>query len=217
MTGNLKITDFKSSLMNGIYFIMKQSKQGIVLLGNSCWFVLTLIPNLLTSTFAIIKTIILKLSIAVYEMLTNSCKRLSKATEQIVVFVLDVPLKSAIGLIFLYILFKLRRVIGRFMLVVLRKIYSFIRIIIQRSSQFLTPTRRKIRIPSPESVTRDANQTGENLGPCVICQDNEKSVILMPCRHLCICEICCRELHRNYDMKCPLCRKNIREYITAFI
>lgn len=36
---------------------------------------------------------------------------------------------------------------------------------------------------------------------CVVCLTNEKSVILMPCRHMCVCEVCFTHLD-----KCPVCR-----------
>ena len=44
---------------------------------------------------------------------------------------------------------------------------------------------------------------------CCICQDHEKCIMMLPCRHLCICDRCMEPLrqHRN---TCPICRKQVR-------
>lgn len=48
---------------------------------------------------------------------------------------------------------------------------------------------------------------------CVVCQVEPKTVLLMPCRHLCIC----RECSENPKLvSCPLCRRNIAEKITVY-
>lgn len=55
---------------------------------------------------------------------------------------------------------------------------------------------------------------------CVICVDKEKCIMILPCRHLCICESCQIELrsrnnrHRNI---CPICRKGIKQMIKAYL
>lgn len=48
---------------------------------------------------------------------------------------------------------------------------------------------------------------------CVICCEKEKSVVLLPCRHLCLCDSC--SLHAGLDM-CPLCRECIVHKISVF-
>jgi len=51
---------------------------------------------------------------------------------------------------------------------------------------------------------------------CVICQDQEKCIMILPCRHLCICEKCKVPLktHRN---TCPICRKQVKQMIKAYL
>ena len=48
---------------------------------------------------------------------------------------------------------------------------------------------------------------------CVICRENPKSVLLMNCRHLCVCSDC-----GNLDVliSCPLCREPISERLVCF-
>lgn len=43
---------------------------------------------------------------------------------------------------------------------------------------------------------------------CVICQERNKCILLLPCRHLCLCAECNLEL-RYYTLTCPICRSNI--------
>lgn len=40
---------------------------------------------------------------------------------------------------------------------------------------------------------------------CIVCQEEFKSVVLLPCRHLCMCVNCSHNLH-FYQEVCPLCR-----------
>lgn len=48
---------------------------------------------------------------------------------------------------------------------------------------------------------------------CVVCQEERKSVLLMPCRHLCCCRTCSR---RPELTRCPLCRNNITQKIDVY-
>lgn len=48
---------------------------------------------------------------------------------------------------------------------------------------------------------------------CVICQEKDKSVVLLPCRHLCLCEVC--SAHDDLA-HCPLCRRPIAHRISVF-
>lgn len=44
---------------------------------------------------------------------------------------------------------------------------------------------------------------------CVICFENEKSVVFATCGHYCCCEICSLQLKN----KCPICRANIVQIV----
>jgi len=54
---------------------------------------------------------------------------------------------------------------------------------------------------------------------CVICRDQVKSVLVLPCRHMCMCVDCARTMvngahgHRRI---CPLCRGNIRIVMNVY-
>lgn len=51
---------------------------------------------------------------------------------------------------------------------------------------------------------------------CVVCQDEVKCVILLPCRHLCLCDACTFAITRRRE-GCPVCRQHIRETMKVFL
>ena len=50
---------------------------------------------------------------------------------------------------------------------------------------------------------------------CVVCQDRPKTVILLPCRHLCLCSICRVHLASG-GQNCPICRREIFDTIRVY-
>lgn len=48
---------------------------------------------------------------------------------------------------------------------------------------------------------------------CVVCVDNPKEVICLPCGHVCLCENCAEKIHSS----CPVCRSQIESKAAAFI
>lgn len=99
-------------------------------------------------------------------------------------------------------------------------------------------TRRSIQQPIPipvsESITRsiqrpkiqarphirsfsvDPAVNGNMDGACVICEEHRKCILLLPCKHVCMCSRCSQRL-QNYNNKCPICRTNIENSMKIFI
>lgn len=66
------------------------------------------------------------------------------------------------------------------------------------------------------SKKRQPDGPTPTIGLCIICEDNEKSVVLVPCGHLCLCKRCADQLG-NYDRYCPICRTLIYRKVDVFI
>lgn len=58
-----------------------------------------------------------------------------------------------------------------------------------------------------------AKQNLEEEKLCVICRENPKEVLMMPCRHLCVCKDCGYRVELTC---CPLCREATSERLTVF-
>lgn len=48
---------------------------------------------------------------------------------------------------------------------------------------------------------------------CIVCIENPKEIICLPCGHVCLCEDCSSKIH----LSCPVCRANIDSKAAAFI
>ncbi|XP_041452883.1 mitochondrial ubiquitin ligase activator of NFKB 1-like [Lytechinus variegatus] len=74
------------------------------------------------------------------------------------------------------------------------------------------------RDPDPDGIQPILNSntsiSDENM--CTVCQDQRKDCVLLPCRHMCTCTGCARDICTDWDGKCPLCRTTIAELITIF-
>ncbi|KAG5522117.1 hypothetical protein RHGRI_034346 [Rhododendron griersonianum] len=62
-------------------------------------------------------------------------------------------------------------------------------------------------ISSSTEATSNENDSGTE---CVICLTQPKDTAVLPCRHMCLCCECAKEL-RLQSNKCPICRQPIKE------
>ncbi|CEL95522.1 unnamed protein product [Vitrella brassicaformis CCMP3155] len=49
-----------------------------------------------------------------------------------------------------------------------------------------------------------AKEKAEDLQKCVVCLDERATIVLSPCRHMCLCDKCWRKYRKR---ECPMCRK----------
>ncbi|KAL3381841.1 hypothetical protein AABB24_001772, partial [Solanum stoloniferum] len=61
--------------------------------------------------------------------------------------------------------------------------------------------------------SEETNVNDEESGKeCVICMTEQKDTAVLPCRHMCLCGECAKEL-RHQSNKCPICRQPIEELL----
>ena len=81
--------------------------------------------------------------------------------------------------------------------------------------QWLSQCRRDARAATVGTSVLHAaeNSTPEAEDPsCVVCLERPRSVVMMPCRHLCMCKLCAAGLSN-----CPICRGTVYDMLVVFV
>lgn len=84
--------------------------------------------------------------------------------------------------------------------------------VLETSLALVRSTRDTKALEMQKKLDRQVEEQNE-LKLCVICLANEKSILCLPCRHLCLCEAC--SSHQELD-KCPICRLEIDEMLFVY-
>ena len=51
---------------------------------------------------------------------------------------------------------------------------------------------------------------------CVVCMDAKKTVCLLPCKHMCMCQACTSKIMSGSAL-CPVCREAVEDSFEMFI
>ena len=72
---------------------------------------------------------------------------------------------------------------------------------------------------NPEPTVQSTSFIEDEKTLCIICQDAEKTIVLLPCKHLCVCNDCGERLFQSVGRKrdCPLCRKRIEHIMKVYV
>jgi hypothetical protein len=79
--------------------------------------------------------------------------------------------------------------------------------------------KRSLR-PSYARFMRRKLQQDLNNDPylCTICWNDRKTIVLLPCRHLCVCVLCSKKLWNNTQKEaCPICRNQVENLLEVFL
>lgn len=80
----------------------------------------------------------------------------------------------------------------------------------------LVKRRNRIKSDSIEEMLFEQVEREREDKLCVICQDREKCIMILPCKHLCICTECKVSL-QGHGNSCPICRNNVRQTIKVYL
>ena len=85
---------------------------------------------------------------------------------------------------------------------------------ISRFKQMFTAREESRHVPMDEKDRdlREELERERDKNLCVVCQAENKNIVVMPCRHMCMCKSCCTQLFRLQRYRrqtCPLCRHTI--------
>ncbi|XP_063822520.1 uncharacterized protein LOC135072509 [Ostrinia nubilalis] len=217
----LSIFDAIMKVVSEVLFLLKDAA---IFVGNTLWLIITFlplqVPLLLQIGFGFVKN-------AVCDAIVDSYMALLKLTN----FMTDVPLESFLGIVSGIILVRLcvhfRSTIISQMIdlhwSVIRKIlylyytlYNYVtdsevRVIAHMANGQSIETR-----DSDLSVNNENEDNGSADALCIICQERQKCVLTLPCRHVCLCAECCRRLY-GYQRTCPICRTFIYHSVTVYL
>lgn len=74
---------------------------------------------------------------------------------------------------------------------------------------------KRLSIQRKEKELADSKISSAENSLCCICRDATKTILLLPCRHLCLCEDCSLTL-RKHRGTCPVCREIVRDTLRVF-
>lgn len=71
----------------------------------------------------------------------------------------------------------------------------------------VAPSAPPISAPQTEVESEEIDENEE----CCICMDSRRSIVFLPCGHVCVCNACSKDL-----IQCPLCRVRIQQKIIIY-
>ncbi|XP_064072057.1 uncharacterized protein LOC135193452 [Vanessa tameamea] len=227
---NMIISNIKMTLSSTIFIIgevLHILKCSVVFCGDTLWLVLTFVPVQLPY---LIKIFFKYLKDTIVNNVIDGYLALLKITN----FLSDVPLQSFMGIVTAMIIVRLcihfREVIHSqilsFYWTLIRKVtyiyyvlYNYctnseVRIITQMVDGGQPVVSRNSDVHLLNDNDEDPANSTDAL--CVICQERQKCVLTLPCRHVCLCTECCMRLY-GYQRTCPICRTFIYHSVTVYL
>lgn len=224
------VQSFVSGIYNvlvGIYAFGVQLcfyiKHYVLLFGSGVWFLFTLVPIGVVYFGTLSVYYVGRLCEEIYITAGNIKSNVGEVFLSVYNFVTDVPVESLLGLIAIVCLYYVVAPITKdSVMFVYRKLLYLLNKTsakVSHCKRFLTVYYRNFckpnAIPAPELNRRFNKVVNDNY--CVACQDNEKCVLMLPCKHVCLCKDCYKRLPAQYGKSCPICRQRIAKSMDIFL
>ncbi|XP_066250134.1 uncharacterized protein [Euwallacea similis] len=191
-----------SFIANSIYGIIFVMRKVVILFGSAVWFLITFIPVTIYHSCIFFSTLVTQFYQEIPQIFLMGRKGITTFINKIIDFVWDIPIKSLAGLTIATIL-----------------IYIFSQYPVAITSY----CREKLQLigslcwrKKPQVKDQTADESPETDKDCVICQERVKCILLLPCKHVCLCEECSEEM-RDYKDECPICRSYIMDAMKIYL
>lgn len=194
--------DFFCSIYNAIALLLILLKNFVVLLGGGIWFAVTFVPLLLIYLCGTITSYMRLLAQETFDFAERVFYETPNALYNLYCFVSDVPIESLAGLL-----------VGVCIVYIIITFHIFLYQLITRSVLRIIPANFTGFWTSLFSNEGKANIDTDSF--CIVCREHYKCVLLLPCKHLCLCQMCHATL-KNYNRSCPICRKNIQRTMKIY-
>ncbi|KAL3277195.1 hypothetical protein HHI36_012546 [Cryptolaemus montrouzieri] len=188
----------------------------ITLCGSGVWFLLTGVPMLIYCFCINSISFLTNIHVIVKKQLDW---KLSITITNIYNFFVEVPIESLTGLLsiifIIYVLSRFYILIFRYLRLILRNSYRilterYILMKFQIKTFWLKCIRRIFTRRLVNVEKKDLEQF------CIICQERSRCIVILPCRHLCLCREC-NVVLRRYHSNCPICRQEIEHTMKVFL
>ncbi|KAH8249187.1 hypothetical protein KR032_007045 [Drosophila birchii] len=122
--------------------------------------------------------------------------------------------RLSIGITLLLVLYMFRRYV-----------YLMLIYLLQRARFEISTKTQSVYLWTDQQLTRfmeamrnePVNASPPRGGGCVICMERSRSIVIMPCRHLCLCKECSQQLLLRYENRCPVCRNDIVSFLPVYV
>ncbi|KAJ8721537.1 hypothetical protein PYW07_002312 [Mythimna separata] len=199
-------------------------KSSVIFVGDTVWLIVTFVPihlpQLLRAVFKYIGHVIGSLIVDAYMTLLKFTNYLT-----------EVPLQSFMGITSAIIIVRLCVHFRETIVIQMNMLYwSLIRNVLYLYYALLNYfTNSEVGLITQMAGGQDIDSRDVTIGSspiddaanaadslCVICQERQKCVLTLPCRHVCLCTDCCRRLY-GYQRTCPICRTFIYHTVTVYL
>lgn len=172
-----------------------ETGQGVLTeLGNSALSILLSLPQVIIDVMDFV--------ILVFERVTSKVLNFSAS-------MFNTVFLMSIVIVVLLILFMFRR----YVLLSVVQLQNKLGRMISKRVQGLTINQALIK----QAKKEETHASSSNDSQCVICWERSRNIVLLPCRHLCLCKECSQFLLPDEGQtRCPLCRKVVDIIMPVF-
>ncbi|XP_018323118.1 uncharacterized protein LOC108735599 [Agrilus planipennis] len=192
--------------------IIQSFKQIAILIGFGIWFVITLLPFVVVSLVTMFMYYIGYAFQKTCEEIQTFFKFLQMSLSYFNLF-LDFPPEAIAGLIIgMCLIF----VVLRFRMFCYRLCLSRIRLRFHNQIRMVT-----VDVPSVNNDLQTEAPQFSSLElrslKCSVCLDHPRNIVLLPCRHVCLCSNCDSQISQSRVRVCPICRTKVGSSMKVFI